>query len=294
MPEISVIIVTFNSGAFIKKCLDSVFHQDYPDLAVTVIDNGSSDGTAALVKKDYSKAALIENKENLGACRARNQGIAFMQSRWVLTLDCDVTLKEGFLKNIMAQAKNASGRLGMFQPKILRTDKKTVYSCGIVFSNLIRFDDIGKGAGDNGRFNNSKYVFGSCSAASLYKREMLEEVKEDTGYFDERFFFLAEDVDLARRAQRKGWKGLFVPEAVCYHYGNSSSSDKQLRQFFCWRNRNLILEKERLNRPKRFLFFLSYDLPRLAYLFCTNHYVRNKNLYKDAGGELARIKAQKK
>jgi len=72
---------------------------------------------------------------------------------------------------------------------------------------------------------------------------MLWELKEETGYFDERFFFLVEDVDLAWRAQKKGWKALFYPKGVCYHSGNSSRTNGKLRQYFCFRNRYLMILK---------------------------------------------------
>lgn len=105
-------------------------------------------------------------------------------------------------------------------------------------------------------------------AAALYKRKMLEEIKEDNGYFDERFFFLVEDVDLAWRAQRRGWKTIFCPEAVCYHFGNSSGYDKKIRQYLCFRNRLLLISKnERIfGKIKLIPLFFIYDLPRLLFL----------------------------
>ncbi len=276
MSEISIVILTFNSIEFIKSCMDSIFAQDYQDFEVIVVDNGSSDGTVDFIKKDYPYITLIENKQNLGACKARNQAIELAQSKWVLTLDCDVILEKDFLNKIIKFADENKGRAGIFQPKILNMDKKTIYSYGIYLSKLKRFYDIGKGQIDTGRFNTSKYVFGACSAAALYNRQMLERIKEDTGYFDESFFFLAEDVDLAWRAQRGGWKALFYPEAICYHYGNSSSSDRPFRQFLCWRNRKFLLKKCCLGRFKLSIISLFYDLPRLAFLFLTNSYVRNE------------------
>lgn len=75
MKELSIVILTFNGIKFIGPCLDSIFTQDYQDFEVIVIDNGSSDGTALFVKENYPHVILVENKENLGACKARNQAI---------------------------------------------------------------------------------------------------------------------------------------------------------------------------------------------------------------------------
>lgn len=279
MPEISIIIPTFNSIGFIKPCLGRIFDQERHDFETIVVDNGSTDGTADFIKENYPQVVLIENWENLGAAKAKNQGIEIAKSKWILTLDCDIVLEKDFLSRMGVFVNNVDQRVGMLQPKVLRMDKKTVSSCGITFSNLIRFDDIGKGVADEPRFNKIKYVFGPSCAAAFYNRRMLEELKEETGYFDERFFFMVEDVDLAWRAQRKGWKALFYPEGVCYHNGNSSSTGKSLRKFLCWRNRKLMLQKFPLNRSKLFLVSLFYDFPRFTYLFLTNHYVR-----KEAGG----------
>lgn len=281
MPEISIIILTLNSISFIKSCLDSLFSQNYDDLEVIVVDNGSEDGTLSFIKKDYPQVILIENKENLGACKARNQGIEIAKGIWILTLDCDVVLKDDFFKSLMCFLNKLDSSIGMVQPKILNLNNKTLYSCGISLSWLRRFYDIGKGKTDNGKFNTSQYIFGACSAAALYKRQMLDELKENTGYFDERFFFLVEDVDLAWRAQRKGWKGVFLPEAKCYHYGNSSCFDKKLRQHFCFRNRHYSIKKNEglANYCKRIFPLFFYDLPRSAYLIFTNRLILSGLFY---------------
>jgi len=281
MPEITIIILTFNSIRYIKPCLDSVFTQDYQDFELIVVDNGSTDSTVSFIKENRYPVVLIENKENLGACKARNQGIEIAKGGWILVLDCDIILEKDFLRQIMSFVKESEDSVGMFQPKILDMDKKTIYSCGIYLSRFKRFYDIGRGKIDSGQFNISKYIFGACSASAVYNRQMLEELKEDTGYFDERFFFLVEDVDLAWRAQKKGWKALYYPVAICYHYGNSSSLDKVSRQFLSWRNRKFLLKKYQLDRFKSVIISFFYDLPRLTFLFLTNPYVRNEILDKD-------------
>ncbi|MBL7196809.1 MAG: glycosyltransferase family 2 protein [Candidatus Omnitrophica bacterium] len=275
MPKLSIVVLTFDSSKLIESCLESIFKQDYQDFEVILVDNGSRDNTVSLVKEDYAEVKLIGNKKNLGACRGRNQGIEVAQGEWILTLDCDIVLEKDFLSKIIRFTEESEKSIGMIQPKILMKDKKTIYSCGIYLSKLLRrFYDIGKDKIDNGQFNAQKYIFGACCAAALYRRQVLEEIKEKTGYFDERFFFLVEDVDLAWRAQRKGYRALYVSEAVCYHLGNSSGLDFKLRQYLCFRNRYYTIMKNEgfANLPKSFLSILIYDLPRLFYLFFTNTY----------------------
>lgn len=64
-------------------------------------------------------------------------------------------------------------------------------------------------------FNKQENIFGACSAVALFKKTMLERIKDPTDYFDERLFFLVEDVDLAWRAQKNGYKAIFCPDAIC-------------------------------------------------------------------------------
>lgn len=275
MPKISIVILTFNSIRFIKSCLDSIFNQNYQNFEIIIVDNGSRDNTPDFIRENYPQVILIKNMQNLGAAKARNQGIEIARGEWILVLDCDIILEKSFLHKLTKIAKDSDKSIGIIQPKVLNKDAKTIYSCGIYLSRLRRFYDIGKGQLNNGQFNTAQHIFGACSAAALYKKQMLEEIKEDTGYFDERFFFLVEDVDLAWREQRRGWKALFYPETICYHYGNSSDTPKKSRQYLCWRNRKYFLKKCRINRFKLSMILVFYDLPRSFFLYLTNSYVRN-------------------
>lgn len=267
MVKTSIVILTCNSFKFIGPCLESVFNQDCQGFEVIVVDNGSLDGTVDFIKENYPSIVIIENKYNLGACKARNQAIEIASGTWIVTLDCDTVLKIDFLSHIVKAIENLPSNVGIIQPKILNEYGKTIYSTGIRLSFLRRFYDIGRGRDDNGNFNSPKYIFGACVAAAVYRRKVLEEIKEDTGYFDERFFFLVEDVDLSWRAQRKGWQALFYPEAVCFHKGNSSNTDEKTRKYLCFRNRRLLISKndELSTTIKRMPFYLAYDLPRAIF-----------------------------
>jgi len=278
IPDISVIVITCNSEKFIRPCLNSIFNQGCKGLEVILVDNGSQDRTIGIIKENFSGTKLIENTINLGAAEARNQGIKLAKGCWILILDCDTILQDNFISNIIKISGSLSHRVGMLQPKILNPDKKRIYSCGIHLAWSRRFYDIGSQKYDRGQFNRPKEILGPCSAAALYRRKMLVELEEDTGYFDSRFFFLVEDVDLAWRARAQHWKCMLIPEAVCYHNGNSSGLDKKYRQYLSLRNRYLTIRKN-----DGFLWYLSkilpfafYDLPRLFYLVITNRCVRSR------------------
>ncbi len=268
---ISAIILTLNSLKFIKPCLDSILSQNFKAVEIIVVDNGSVDRTAVFIRENYPQVSLIQNKINLGAAKARNQGIQAAKGEWILTLDSDTVLEKNFLGNINNATKILTAETGIIQPKILQADQKTIYSAGIFISYLRKFYDIGKGQKDLKQFNKSKYIFGACSAAALYRKDMLDKIKEETGYFDENFFFLFEDVDLSWRAQNQGWQVLFYPDAACYHYGNSSTTPKRTRQYLCLRNRYFTLLKNDVLK-KYILAFIFYDLPRFFWVLITNPY----------------------
>lgn len=265
MNPLSVVIATYNSSSCIRQCLYSVINQDFRGLEVIVVDNGSKDGTPGLIRSFFPQVKLIENPVNKGASEARNQGIEVSSGKWAMTLDCDAYLETGFFLNLLRVIDKVPETIGAIQPKILNEHSTAIFSAGIFLSALRRFYDMGQGEPGDGRFVDSRPVFGVCAAAGVYRRIMLEDVKEKTGYFDERFFFLVEDVDLSWRAQRKGWQAMFYPQLVCYHRTNSSNTDRSTRKYLCFRNRLYMIAKNEslLGKLALIPFLVVYDLPRL-------------------------------
>jgi GT2 family glycosyltransferase len=275
MTRISVIIPTFNSEKYIVPCVEAIKAQGRKDIEIIIVDNGSKDNTLALIAQHCSEAVLIKNNYNFGACKARNQGIEIASGDWVLSLDCDCVLSSDFFSAFDTLCPDLSADIGLVQPKILQQDRKKIYSAGISLSFLRRFYDIGYDRLDCAEFQIPRNVFGACSAASLLRRRMLNEIVGDFGYFDESFFFLVEDVDLSWRAGKKGWKTLFRPELICYHYGNSSGHDKKTRQYLNFRNRFYSIKKNEgiWKYALKAIPLLCYDFPRIVYLLLTNPYM---------------------
>ena len=275
---LSIVILTCNSQKHIQACLDSVFRQGTADIEVVVIDNASSDRTREIIKECYPRVKLIENPENLGASKARNQGIECSSSEWILTLDSDVVLGDNFIEKFDSAQRGFSADIGMVQPNILNADGRTIYSQGICLSALRRFHDLNREKPKEWRGPEKKKIIGPCSAAAFYRRRMLNQLKEETGYFDERFFFLVEDVDLAWRAQRAGWKVLFFSQMVCSHAGNSSGTDKKLRQYLCFRNRYWMITKNEgfWGRVRVYALSLPYELLRGVFLAIFNKHFWSK------------------
>ncbi|MFH1208626.1 MAG: glycosyltransferase family 2 protein [Candidatus Omnitrophota bacterium] len=142
---LSVVILTCNSQKYIQACLDSVFRQDTQGIEVVIIDNASSDKTLEIIKGYLPRVSLIENSKNLGASKARNQGIEYSSGDWILALDSDVVLKDGFFEKFASAQKGFPDDVGMIQPNVLNADGKTLYSQGIYLSAFRRFHDLNRG-----------------------------------------------------------------------------------------------------------------------------------------------------
>lgn len=226
----SVIIVNWNGVNCLKKCLEAVFAQAYEHFEVIVIDNASSDDSLNLVKDNFPDARAIKNSENVGFSAALNQGITSSRGDYVLSPNADVVLDKDFIGEMIGAMEGEKG-VGWAAGKLLysRTDRFVlVYSVGHEAFINRTFASRGQMDIDVGQFDKKEYVFGSCAAAAMYKRDMLEDIKIDGEYFDSSYFAYCEDVDVDWRAQIRGWKCLYVPTAVAIHESKSLGNKKAL------------------------------------------------------------------
>jgi GT2 family glycosyltransferase len=220
---VSVTIVTYNSGRFIKRCLESVLEQRYPYKEVIVIDNASVDGTIDILEQFEDRCQIIYNEENIGFAAAQNQAISLASGYWVLTLNPDVLLLPNFIQALV-EAGNFDPNIGSVCGKLLTMSatfeipaKPVVDSTGIYFNPMLRHLDRGSQEVDNGHYLQYEFVFGATAAAALYRREMIDDISLDGEFFDSDFFVYREDADVAWRAQLLGWKCIYVPYARGYH-----------------------------------------------------------------------------
>ncbi|NLE91002.1 MAG: glycosyltransferase family 2 protein [Elusimicrobia bacterium] len=292
----SVVVAVYNGSSVIERCLGSLLAQECREgLEIIVVDNGSSDGTPGIVRERFPRVRLLEKGGNLGAAAARNLGISASRGEWVFTFDCDTAAGKGFFSAVECLIDAAEGpRAGVIQPLILDAEGREVFSCGIALDFFWRFNDIDRGERCGKRRNNPARIDAACSACAGYRRRMLEEIKDGYGYFDERFFFMVEDVDLGVRAKAAGWTTAFCPGATAYHSGNSSAFSCLERQYFCWRNRKFMLKKMKKPLLRACAAALCYDLPRDAGLFFSNYYMRRAVLSGRYDNPLCDIFANRK
>jgi GT2 family glycosyltransferase len=253
MKLVTVNILVTNERQYLEGCIGAVANQTYPNIELIVTDNGSTDGSAELVQEKLPDVTLVRFGRNLGCSGGRNSAIRMSSGTYFMTLDPDVLLTPTFIEEkVKAAAKD--GRIGMVEGKLLQAAfdgvgwKKTglVDSTGVTIGKNRKNFDRGYGAPEE-MYADEELVFGASGAAPLYRREMLDELKIGSEYFDEDFFIYREEVDLAWRAQLSGWKCIYTPKAVGYHIRTySPDSRKQqprtLRRLQ-FRNRYLMMLK---------------------------------------------------
>ncbi|MBU1029256.1 glycosyltransferase family 2 protein, partial [Patescibacteria group bacterium] len=269
MSKVVVSIISWNHAKYLADVLNSVLAQTYPDISIVVVDNGSTDGSSDLVREKFPEVGLLRNTNNLGFSRAHNQVIAYtranftqlndLEDLFVLVLNPDIILQTDFIAKLMDRAAHRTD-IGSAGGKLLRLfqtmdgdllEKEfsdVVDSTGIRMFKSRRAVDRNSGQRDNGRFERVEEVFGITGAAVLYRLSALVDVAPDGNYFDEDFFAYKEDIDLAWRLRLRGWKALYIPDAIGYHHRHLAGSEKVSI---------LALLRGRKNRS-RFLSRLSY------------------------------------
>ena len=280
---VAVVIVTWNARDFLGDCLTSVRGLVRPPAEIVVVDNGSEDGGAEVVRRDFPEVDLVALERNTGFCSANNLGIRRTSSPFVLVLNPDTRLEPDFVERLLPAFDEP--RVGLVAGKLLRFDGRTLDSAGQRLGRSRQPKDRGYSRVDRGQFDRDEEVFGVCGAAALCRREMLDAIAGPGGaYFDETFFAFYEDLDLAWRARRAGWTAVYRHRAVGYHArGATAESGRAPRaaamlgraaetRFHIVKNRYLtILRNDTvagylLNLP----FILARDLGTLALLLVSS------------------------
>jgi GT2 family glycosyltransferase len=214
MVKVSVNIVTFNSATDIAACLTSLQSQTFKGFEIRVLDNASADATVEIVRR--FNAEIITSSVNTGFSKGHNTLIRNSRPDYVLVLNPDTVLRPDFIGEMVA-ALEARPDAGSASGKLLRMDKTTIDSTGIVMLRNQRHLDRGAGEPDVGQFNRPEDIFGPSGAAAMYRRAALESCMLNGEFFDEDFFAYREDADLAWRLQLFGWTSLYVPTAIAQH-----------------------------------------------------------------------------
>ena len=229
---VAVLILNWNGRKFLSECLGGLRQQNYREFSIILVDNGSNDGSINFLRQNYPEVKTIALPKNLGFAAANNIALKIVESKYVALLNNDTVSHPVWLKSLVDVLES--------HPEAGSAASKLLYynNSGIIDRAGDAYTRAGagflRGRGESAsNFDRKEWIFGVCAGAALYRTSMLKDI----GLFDEDFFLLYEDVDLSFRAQLKGYRCLFVPEAVVYHKASSSIVyDSPISVYYSHRN----------------------------------------------------------
>ena len=205
----SVVVPSWNGLGVLREAMPALLGQT-ADAEVIVVDNGSDDGTAEVVQAAWPEAVLVRTRENLGFGRAVNLGAARATGDVVVVVNNDAVPAPDFVERLLEPF--ADPAVGMVAGVLTqRPHPDRVDSAGVELDVTVGSWDLGWNApvatlGD-------REPAGPCGGAAAYRRTAWQ----DAGGFDPALFAYWEDVDLALRLRRAGWRSAFAPRAVALH-----------------------------------------------------------------------------
>lgn len=237
MGQVVVIIVTYNNRLQITDCLGSLKTQSYQNnFQIVVVDNGSTDGTQAVVKTDFPNVILINNKNN-GYAGGNNVGLTWAieqgYDKFVL-LNPDMEVDVDWLKELVEFAEKEKS-VGIVQAKVLFFNEK--YRVNTI-GNPLHFAGFSWSGGFknlSSRYLEPKSVMIASGSSLLIKKEVIDKI----GYFDEKFFMYHEDVDFSWRARLAGYEIYLAPLSKAYHKYTFSFGTKKF--YYAERNRLAVI-----------------------------------------------------
>ncbi len=241
--SLSIVIVNYNTGDFLFKCLESVKKSSFPQdkLEIIVIDNASSDNSINFLIKKRQDVIFIQNRRNTGFAKANNQAIKKATGDYILMLNPDTLLQKDTLA-VMYGLMEKNKKIGVATCKILLPDKTLDDAChrgfptpwnalchfsGLskLFPNSLLFDGYHLGYQNLDKI----HEIDSCVGAFMFIRK---NAGEEVGWLDEDYFWYGEDLDFCYRLKEKGWQVAFNPETEITHFkGISSGIKKHSRGF---------------------------------------------------------------
>lgn len=242
MSSIDVIIPNYNGAALLPVCLAALRAQTRRDFTVTVVDDGSGDGSLALLAADYPEVRSIALPRNRGLAAAVNAGIAATTAPYVVLLNNDTEADAHWLAELVGALERRPGYAFAASKLRLFDRRDHLHSAGDYYRPDGEPGSRGVWERDVGQYDAVSEVFGPCAGAAAYRRTALAALAEDGMVFDEDLVMYCEDVDLNLRARRRGMRTIFVPTAVVYHK-LSATGGGALASYYCGRNFALVWVK---------------------------------------------------
>ena len=266
-PELSIIIVSYNTAKITINCVESVLksinHQQLA-IKIIVVDNASTDETLTMLNElRVNELRVIRNKNNVGFARANNQAVKQAQGKYLLFLNSDIVVLNDAINRLFQFYKDNENKIHFLGGKLFEKDGITpqpscgpFYSLPVIFGALFLKGDywgLTRYSPDN--LKQVDWVSGACI---LTKKEYFNNIN---GY-DEKIFMYMDEIELLYRAKKSDYKTFFYPDAHFIHLGSASSTGKTYPILQVYRGFLYLYQK---HFPQS-LFFLKLLLKLKAWL----------------------------
>jgi len=217
--RVCVVIPNWNGAHLLPVCLASLRQQTFTDLAVVVVDNGSQDGSLALLQREHPEVLVVALPCNVGFAAGVNAGIRLAGGEYVALLNNDTEVTPDWLA-CAVEEMDRRPEFAFAASKLIDYEDRSVLDVvadgygvfGVPFK-------IGRGERDEGQYETPFETFSACAGAALYRRSLFDDI----GLFDEAWFAYVEDIEIGIRAQLAGHRCLAIPAARVYHIGTAST-----------------------------------------------------------------------
>jgi GT2 family glycosyltransferase len=268
--DVSIIVVSYNTEALLKQCLESVFARTLDiEFEIIVIDNASSDGSRRMVKEVFPGVILIENQKNLGFGQANNLGFKYAKGRNVFLLNSDTILLNNAVK-ILSDYLDDNLQTGICGGNLFDENENPAHSfmrclpsLFLELNSLFRNNRLFRiRYGKNLQFNytNNPLEVGYITGADMMLRT---SILNTVGGFDPDFFMYYEETELTYRIKRLGFSIYNVPNARIIHLGGKSFSNNNEKKKLFLNSEDLYYRKTHSWLGKKIIYFIK-TLTRFA------------------------------
>jgi GT2 family glycosyltransferase len=231
-PTLSIIILSFNTKDITRDCLSSLRKvRGEVSFEIIVSDNGSTDGSVEMIKKEFSEVAVIENGENLGFSKGNNRAKKMAKGKYILFLNTDTIVKKGTLSETIRYLEThpevgaLSCRLVLPDGSLDRDARRGFPTPWVSLTHFSGLDRL---------FPNSKlfakYWYGGVAEGAIQEVDVIQgayflspkKVLDKVGWFDEDYYLDGEDIDLCWKIKKAGYKVIYYPKADIIHIKGST------------------------------------------------------------------------
>jgi GT2 family glycosyltransferase len=246
MSHTAIVILNYNGEKLLREFLPSVLLHS-GDASIIVADNGSTDGSRAILTSEFPQVQLLSLDKNYGFCGGYNRALKMVDADYYVLLNSDVEVTAGWL-NGMTLLLDTRPEVGAVQPKILSYRRRQFFeyagaggglidALGYPFCRGRVFETLEE---DRGQYNDTREIFWATGACLLIRAKLYHQL----GGLDEDFFAHMEEIDLCWKIQRAQYKIYYDGQSAVYHLGAGTLGYGSPRKTYLnFRNNLMMLQK---------------------------------------------------